>query len=139
MGSADTNGRRKSNGAWIAGASIAFVLFALIISRPLVAQGKLMLMAGQIAYENHINVDHFFKVIDCESGWDASIQSGYTLPDGTFEPSWGIAQFNLDTNKMTRDEALDPEFALRKMAEYWTAGNMSGWECYRLWEARNWQ
>jgi hypothetical protein len=139
MESAETNGRRKNNWAWLIGTIVAFTLFAVFISRPLVAQGKLMLIAGGIAYENHINIDHFFKVIDCESGWDPVIQSGYVLPDGRFEESWGIAQFNLDTNQMTRDEALDPEFSLRKMAEYWVSGNMSGWECYRLWDSRHWK
>ena len=99
---------------------------------------RLQTKATQIAEAYHLNPDHFSKVIECESQWDPRVQSGYVLPDGTQENSWGIAQFNLDTNDMTKAEALDPDIALTKMAEHWSAGRASGWTCYQLWSERNW-
>jgi hypothetical protein len=99
---------------------------------------RLQNLATVIAEAHHLDPDQFRKVIECESQWDPNVQSGYALPDGTQENSWGIAQFNLDTNDMTKEEALNPEFALTKMAEHWSAGRASGWICYRLWSARGW-
>ena len=121
------------------GAILAFLALVLLLALAYGNTVRLMLFAAQVAYEKKLNIDHFFKVINCESGWDPRIQSGYQLPDGTYERSWGIAQFNLDTNQITLDEALDPEFSLRKMAEFWAEGKMSAWKCYQLWEARNWR
>jgi hypothetical protein len=99
---------------------------------------RLQTKATEIAEIYNLDPSHFRKVIECESQWDPNIQSGYFLSDGTQENSWGIAQFNLDTNDMTKAEALDPKFALTKMAEHWSQGRASSWACYRLWSARNW-
>ncbi len=124
---------------YVKGAVIAFVVALLGLAFLYGNMARLMLFAAQVAYEKNLNIDHFFKVINCESGWDPRIQSGYKLEDGIYERSWGIAQFNLDANQITLDEALDPEFSLRKMAEFWAEGKMSAWKCYELWNARNWR
>jgi hypothetical protein len=122
-------------------AAIALLLafpLALAAAHPL-SQGRYMLMAASIAHMHGLDVNQFMKVIECESEWNPEAHSGYHLPNGELENSWGIAQWNLDTNDLTLAEALDPEFALTKMAEYWAEGKESGWKCYELWSARGWK
>jgi hypothetical protein len=120
---------------------IMFVYLPVAFSGPqsFIEHERLVLMATKIAQQYQINQDHFFKTIQCESQWDPEAQSGYLSEDGTQENSWGIAQWNLDTNDMTKEQALDPHFALTKMAEAWQKGQAPAWGCYRLWEKRNWK
>jgi len=59
------------------------------------------------------------KLVYCESMW-MNVQSGVVRRDGTRENSWGLAQIFLDAHThITRDQALDPHFALTFIAERW--------------------
>lgn len=87
----------------------------------------------------HVREDVMFDVVDCEAlkhsdgSYDVRGQSGHIRADGTREDSWGLAQINLPSwPRITRAEAQDPEFAIRFMAEQFSAGNASAWTCWRL-------
>lgn len=98
-----------------------------------------MVMASTTAGRYHLNADHFAAVIACESSWDPSVQSGYKNPDGTQERSYGLAQINLDANPtISLDEATDPEFALRFMAQSWAEGYARHWTCWDKKQASGW-
>lgn len=120
--------------ALIIGAVLGMVPFSRIAERV-----RLEMLAKQIAAAYGVDFGQFRKVINCESEWNPRVQSEYLLPDGTQENSWGIAQFNLDYNDMTKEQALDPEYALTKMAEHWREGRASAWRCYQLYDARDWR
>lgn len=93
-------------------------------------------LATSTAAKYHLNVEHFVKVINCESGASSTIQS--TVPDiagpNGRENSWGIAQINLDPKnhpEVTMEQALDPTWSLEWMAERWVDGHAHEWTCWR--------
>lgn len=101
-------------------------------------QSSLVDGATAIAKSRGLNVDHFLKVVGCESGWDPSIQSGYIGPKGR-EDSWGLVQINLPSHKdITKDQALDPVFSLRYMANEWSRDRYRQWSCYGMMEKQGW-
>jgi len=58
------------------------------------------------------------RTLYCESGYK-NIQSNI-VKNGIREDSWGIGQINLYWNKgVSKEEALDPEFAIKWMSERW--------------------
>ena len=96
-------------------------------------------MATEIAKEHSLNTDHFLKVISCESNWDTQIQSAYITKDGTRENSWGLVQINLSAHpNVTKEQALNPRFALTWMAEQWSLDGASMWSCWTILQARGW-
>lgn len=93
-------------------------------------------IAGKVDYyaqKYDIDVGMFSAVIDCESGFDPSIQSQYKDKKGRQEQSYGIAQINLPHNpNVTKAQALDPDYSLDFMARAFSEGNARRWSCYRL-------
>lgn len=91
--------------------------------------------ARQEARAAHLDVELFIKTIDCESGFDPSIQSNYIDPKtGLRENSWGVVQIFLDKppeEGVTKEEALDPYFSIDLMARQWKKGNERAWVCWR--------
>lgn len=72
------------------------------------------------------------KTIECESFSSTTLQSKVIQKDGTRENSWGISQINLDFHPdITKEQALDPEFALDFMAKMFSTGHADRWSCYR--------
>lgn len=103
------------------------------------ATSTLMEMAAQTASEYHLDLKKFDGTIQCESGWNPTVQSAYKTPSNELEDSWGLVQINLEENPtVTKQEALDPEFALQFMAKEWVDGNASHWTAYRKQASADW-
>lgn len=77
--------------------------------------------------------DDFYKTLECESaGWqDIQSQVPHAAGPNGREDSWGVAQIHLpDHLEVTKDEALDPSFAVPWAAEQFTDGHASIFTCY---------
>jgi len=67
------------------------------------------------------------RTIWCES-FNKNIQSYIIDKHGNREDSWGIAQINLYWNpSVTKEQALDPEFAIKWMSDRWGKTKWYGW------------
>ena len=67
------------------------------------------------------------KIIDCESGFNPTIQSNY-YKDGVREKSFGLAQINLPSHpNITYEQAVNPVFAVGFLARNLSEGNGSMW------------
>lgn len=55
------------------------------------------------------------RTIYCESS-NKNVQS-YIVKNGIREESYGIAQIHLPSHKITKEQALDPEFAIKFMSD----------------------
>lgn len=94
--------------------------------------------AHQVAIQYDLNEPLFFAVINCESGWDPKVPSKIVRKDGTLEPSFGIAQFNLENPPipLTKEQALDPYWSLDTMGRLWSEGQAKHWSCYTQFRAK---
>lgn len=82
-----------------------------------------MAMADATAY--HLNINHFVSTIACESNFVVDEVGD----NGT---SFGIVQIHLVAHPdVSKEEALDPIFALDWAARQWSIGNEKIWTCYR--------
>lgn len=82
------------------------------------------------AVEYGVSAAEMDRVIRCESGYDIDIQSHWIQPYGR-EQSWGLAQIHLPAHpNVTKEQAIDPEFAIRFMAKHFAQGNHKMWACY---------
>lgn len=67
-----------------------------------------------------------YGTLKCESGLSPSAV-------GDSGASYGIAQINLPSHpNITKEQALDPKFAVRFAAKEFAAGNQSAWTCWKL-------
>lgn len=86
-----------------------------------------------VAKEYGVSAHVMETVIKCESMYDTDIQSHHRRPDGTREQSFGLVQIHLpDHPSVTYDQAIDPQFAIRFLAEKLQAGQGRLWTCYRM-------
>lgn len=79
------------------------------------------------------------NIINCESQWDIKIQSrhrytasnvprGYKVGDR--EQSFGLVQLHLPAHpNITKEQALNPEFAIDFLAKNLAQGRASMWTC----------
>ena len=81
------------------------------------------------AEKYHVKESEMQRVIDCESGGSTTIQSHW-MKHGKRENSWGIVQINLDAHDVTKEQALDPQFAIDFLAKGLKEGNGKLWSCY---------
>lgn len=66
------------------------------------------------------------RVIKCESSWDQNVV-------GDHGQSFGLVQIYLPANKgITKEQALDPTFALNFITSEFAKGHQKRWSCYRL-------
>lgn len=116
-------------------AEAAEVMYARPVeTREDVGREELEAYAEIIAIQHGLDVKRFLYTIGCESaGWQ-NVQSFIKDPTGPNgrEDSWGIAQFHHPESdwNMTREQALDPYFAIDHMASAWSEGLKSRWACY---------
>ena len=109
---------------------VALVLFSFGVQPPPVQASQLTtddlkVLAVSIATADHLQVNRFVTVIECESQFNPATVGDY----GT---SFGIAQFhNLKEWGMTRADAEDPYVALPRMAVAWEHHQEFRWSCYR--------
>lgn len=90
-------------------------------------------LMAEIAEEYDVSYDTMQKVVHCESRFIPDTQSFHYFDDGTRENSWGLSQIYLDVwTDITKEQANNPEFALRFMAEKFSEDKHHLWTCYRL-------
>lgn len=80
-------------------------------------------------------------VVQCESNFDPTIQSNlrYTFSDpkrgiikGERELSFGVVQISLPHHPyISKEQALDEDFALNYLADQLAKGKGNMWTCYR--------
>lgn len=86
---------------------------------------ELQAVATKEAKEHHLNIDHFLKVINCESGWSATSTGALG--------ELGIAQIYPKYHpELTREQMLDPIFSISWMASQWEKDNHLIWSCWSL-------
>lgn len=84
-----------------------------------------------IAREYEINEYRFAETARCESGFVPQ-QSKVINKKGQREDSWGIFQIHLpDHPDVSREEAMDIEFATKWSAEQFKKGYPNLWSCYK--------
>lgn len=79
-------------------------------------------------------------IIGCESQWSPTAQSHHTysadnVPKGynigDREQSFGLVQIHLPAHtSVSYQEAIDPEFSVKFLAENLAAGRPNMWSCY---------
>jgi len=85
-----------------------------------------------VATKYGVSYDKMYNTIKCESNFDIDIQSNHILSYGR-ENSWGLAQIHLpDHPSVTKEQAINPTFALDFMAKNFAAGRANMWTCYRM-------
>ena len=78
----------------------------------------------------NVSREVMYKVVKCETAgtFDPTIKSGHPG-----EESYGLAQINLPSwPKITKAQAIDPDFALNFLAEKLSQGKGRLWTCYRM-------
>lgn len=81
-------------------------------------------IAAEISDAYGLNTPLFLKVITCESGFNSNAV-------GDLGTSFGLAQIHLPAHpEITEQEAEDPIFSLKFMADEWRANHESEWTCY---------
>jgi len=84
------------------------------------------------AEKYNVSAEVMNTVISCESMGSTTIQS-YHYKDGVREDSWGLVQINLPHNpNVTKEQALDPKFAIEFLAKGLSQGHGKRWTCYRM-------
>ena len=102
-------------------------------SAALLSKPELLAIATSTAAKYHLNADHFVKTINCESNWN---------PDtiGDHGESFGLVQIHLIAHQdISKEQALNPRFAIQWMANEWANDNASIWTCWRQLEATGWK
>lgn len=117
-------------GALLATSSITFappIAYAASVSLPE--------MATRIALEHHISPTALKNLVKSESSWNPKAKGDFNAKKGTY-CSYGLAQINICAHpKITKAQALDPEWALDWTAKQIANGNGWWWvsgNCYGL-------
>ena len=78
-------------------------------------------------------------VIECESNWNTQVQSTFRYNErnapqgyeaGDQEESYGLMQIHIPVHDVTKEQALDPIWAMEWSAQQFSAGNQHWWSCY---------
>ena len=79
------------------------------------------------------NPEMMRQTIACESmHWVTDIQSWHRRPDGSREQSFGLAQIHLpDHPQVSYEEAINPHYAIKFMAQHFGENNGKIWTCFR--------
>lgn len=93
------------------------------------------------AREYKVNAQTMLAVIGCESQYQIDIQSHHTYHEGNVpkgysvgdrEQSFGLVQIHLPVHpNITKEQAIDPEFAVDFLAKNLSAGRGGMWSCYK--------
>lgn len=98
-------------------------------------QGKeyYLSLVERYAQEYGVSSTKMKKTIDCENrSWDPKLQSLIINSRGEREKSYGLAQIHLPSNPhVSLEQATDPEFSIKFMAEKFSKGRYSMWTCAR--------
>lgn len=81
--------------------------------------------AATVAKDNGLHVPRFLATIRCESVWNPN-----AVGDGG--KSFGLVQIHLPSHpNVSKEEALNPVFAINFMAEMWKNDRAYLWSCWR--------
>ena len=69
----------------------------------------------RIAGAYNLDPKKLSAIIKCESHFDPNAHNRTSV-----ENSWGLVQINLRAHDLTKQQAIDPEFAITFLAEHWT-------------------
>lgn len=110
---------------------------------PVQSTTTLQSLATSIAKKHGLNVEHFLKVIGCESGWDTHAKGDYPdgkggftkkdlAPKGSEPTSFGLAQLHYPVEKwgVSVEDAENPAIALEQMALSWEHDEAWRWSCW---------
>lgn len=99
-------------------------------------------LSDHYAAQYKVNPKVMRAIIACESSWNPTIQSNHHyqadhpawgVKAGDRELSFGLVQIHLPAHPdITKEQALDPAFALEYLAKKIAAGEAAKWTCYRL-------
>lgn len=88
-------------------------------------------MIEKYAVEYRVSAERMTRTIQCESTFNPD-----AIGDGGH--SFGLSQIHLPSHPtVTREQALDEEFAIKFMAEQFSKGNARAWTCWRKLYAKN--
>lgn len=84
------------------------------------------------AHKYGVSAQLMKKLIQCESGFDTDIRSNHILSYGR-EQSYGLVQIHLPAHPdVSKEEAIDPTFAIDFMARNIAAGRKDMWSCSKM-------
>lgn len=99
--------------------------------RPISQREELEQLVDTYAVLYNVSAEQMKTVINCESGWNTTIQSLHTNSGGQ-EQSFGLVQIHLPSHpSVTYEQATDPIFAIEFMARAYSEGKEEMWSCYR--------
>jgi len=93
-----------------------------------------LMKINEIADEYGVSAKVMVEIILCESNFDADVQSRIINQEGERERSYGLVQINTDYHDVTREQAIDPEFAIEFLAEKLSKGKGYLWSCWKKFE-----
>lgn len=107
----------------------------IVVETPLPGVSTIETMISSFAHEYGVNERILRATLACESeNLTYNGQSKIKDPSGPNgrEDSWGYAQIHLPSHPyVSREEALDPVFAIDFAAREFSKGNAWMWTCYR--------
>lgn len=93
---------------------------------PAVATTSIPTMIERFSDFYGVNREVMSRVIKCESGYNPNAEGDH----GT---SFGLSQIHLPAHPdITKEQALDPEFAIKFMAKEMSQGNSWKWTCWKM-------
>lgn len=98
-------------------------------------QSRIRKQVEEDATKYGVDADEMWNVIMCESqdnGEASTTIQSHWVKNGKRENSWGLAQIHLDSHtNVTREQAIDPLFAIDFMAKHFATGDKWMWTCWR--------
>lgn len=90
-------------------------------------KGGYMVMANLYAKQYDVSARKMKETIKCESSWNPDAEN-----ETSRELSYGLSQINTKAHtNITEEQAKDPEFAIKFMAENFSKNKENMWTCYR--------
>lgn len=113
---------------------------AVTVPIPLSPRETVTELVQKYSTEYKVSGAQMMATLQCEdTTFDFTKQSDLTYkegnrwgkPAGSREQSYGVAQIHLPDHKdITYEQATDPDFAVKYMAEQFSLGKQKSWSCY---------
>lgn len=105
--------------------------------RELTEKERLQLFLYERVQYDYARYKKIKKVIEKESEWNPSVQSYCIGLDGKREESYGLVQINIIANPdVTKEQALDPIFAINYIVDAEREGKLNKWSAYKSLRAK---
>jgi hypothetical protein len=103
------------------------------ISKKELTKAELLDKVYNYADSYNVSAKTMISVINCENKeWDTNLQSRIINKRGQREESYGLSQIHLPSHpSITLEEATDPDFSIKFMAEKLSQKKGNMWTCYR--------